>query len=250
MNQIISLSGGKDSTAMLHLMLEKGEPIHSVIFFDTGWEFPQMYDHLDLIEKKTGIEIVRLKPKKSFLYWMLEREVRPKPMAPIKRLGYGWPSPMRRWCTREKIDTFNKYANKIEKPIICIGYAYDESDRQFNKKRFVKRFPLIEYKITEKEALNVCKKLGYTWNGLYDVFDRVSCYCCPLQKMSELRKVKQYFPDLWANMLSWDKQIQKNIARMENNYKWGWFDKYQFLSEIDRYLESMDKQLCFSDCQS
>ena len=60
MNQIVSLSGGKDSTAMLHLMLEKGEPFHSVIFFDTGWEFPQMYEHLDLVEKKTGIEIVRL----------------------------------------------------------------------------------------------------------------------------------------------------------------------------------------------
>lgn len=53
-NQIISLSGGKDSTAMLHLMLDQDESIHSVIFLDTGWEFPQMYEHLDLIEKKQG----------------------------------------------------------------------------------------------------------------------------------------------------------------------------------------------------
>ena len=38
MNNVISLSGGKDSTAMLHMMLERGESIHSVLFFDTGWE--------------------------------------------------------------------------------------------------------------------------------------------------------------------------------------------------------------------
>ena len=62
MSNIINLSGGKDSTAMLHWMLEKGEDIHSVVFFDTGWEFPEMYDHLDQIERNTGIEIIRLKP--------------------------------------------------------------------------------------------------------------------------------------------------------------------------------------------
>ncbi len=35
MNNVISFSGGKDSTAMLHLMLDRGESIHSVLFFDT-----------------------------------------------------------------------------------------------------------------------------------------------------------------------------------------------------------------------
>lgn len=244
MNQIISFSGGKDSTAMLHLMLEKGEPIHSVVFFDTGWEFPQMYDHLDLVERKTGIKIIRLKPEKSFLYWMLEREVRPKPTAPIKRIGYGWPSPMRRWCTRIKVqDSINKYVKNIDSPVMCVGYAYDEKDRQFHDKKIIKRFPLIENKIIEKMALDMCKKLGYTWGGLYEIFDRISCYCCPMKKESELRNIRKYFPDLWANMLKWDKQIQENIDRMGNNYKWGWFNKYQFLTEIDRYFESMDRQL-------
>jgi len=63
MNNIISLSGGKDSTAMLLMMLERKEPIHSVVFSDTGWEFPAMYAHLDLLEKRTGVKIWRLQPR-------------------------------------------------------------------------------------------------------------------------------------------------------------------------------------------
>ena len=46
---IVSLSGGKDSTAMLLLMVEKGLPIDMVITADTGMEFPEMKEHLDNI---------------------------------------------------------------------------------------------------------------------------------------------------------------------------------------------------------
>lgn len=59
---IVSLSGGKDSTAMLLMMIERGIPIHSIVFFDTGWEFPQMHEHIDLLEKRTGKRIDRIKP--------------------------------------------------------------------------------------------------------------------------------------------------------------------------------------------
>jgi 7-cyano-7-deazaguanine synthase in queuosine biosynthesis len=33
-NNIVSLSGGKDSTAMIEMMIERGEKIHSVIYCD------------------------------------------------------------------------------------------------------------------------------------------------------------------------------------------------------------------------
>lgn len=42
----VSLSGGKDSTAMLLLMIERGMPIDMVLSADTGMEFPEMYEHL------------------------------------------------------------------------------------------------------------------------------------------------------------------------------------------------------------
>lgn len=45
----VSLSGGKDSTAMLLLMIERGMPIDTVISADTGTEFPEMYEHRSAI---------------------------------------------------------------------------------------------------------------------------------------------------------------------------------------------------------
>ena len=106
-NNVLSLSGGKDSTAMLHMMLERGEPIHSVVFFDTGWEFPEMYDHLNQIEQKTGLQILRLKHPQGFDYWLNRRQVRTKRdrfdedgnlthrKGDVFRIGNGWPSPSR-----------------------------------------------------------------------------------------------------------------------------------------------------------
>ena len=40
------MSGGKDSTALLLLMLEKDMPIDCVLYADTGMEFPEMEAHI------------------------------------------------------------------------------------------------------------------------------------------------------------------------------------------------------------
>lgn len=230
-NQIVSLSGGKDSTAMLLMMLERSESIHSVVFFDTGWEFPGLVRHIDLLEKQTGIKIVRLKAKRSFEYWMIER--------PLKdRKGYGWPSPIRRWCTREKFAAINKYANQFKPYIECIGYAADESERsskEIVKRRKNLRFPLIEWGISEKEALVYCRAKGYHWDGLYDVFFRVSCFCCPLQRIGELRKLRKHYPHLWKRMLDMDSRIDKN----------GGFRGYKTVHDLESRFLDEDKQLIF-----
>lgn len=203
-NNVVSLSGGKDSTAMLHMMLERGEPIYSVVFFDTGWEFPEMHEHIDLVERKTGLKVVKLSPKKPFEYWMFEREViaRKGPMkGQLHRTGNGWPSLFCRWCTREKVDCINRYQRSVENCVPCIGYGADEMHRV---KPGPQRYPLIEYGITEAQAIEYCRKLGYTWGGLYDIFDRVSCWCCPLQSLQDLRLLRKHRPELWAKLLEMD----------------------------------------------
>lgn len=47
---IVSFSGGKDSTAMLLMMLEKEMQIDDIVFMDTGVEFPEMYEHIEKVE--------------------------------------------------------------------------------------------------------------------------------------------------------------------------------------------------------
>jgi len=215
MNNVISLSGGKDSTAMLHMMLERGESVHSVVFFDTGWEFPEMHEHIDLVEQKTGIKIIRLTHPQGFDYWLTKREVRTRKdrydndcnlvckKGDVFRIGNGWPSSSRRWCTREKVSYIQKYQKSVPACIPCIGYAADETHRI---KPGPQRYPLIEYGITEKQAIKYCRKLGYTWGGLYDLFDRVSCWCCPLQSLDDLRTLRKHRPELWQLMLRMDRE--------------------------------------------
>ena len=187
----VALSGGKDSTAMLHILLENNVDIHKVYFFDTEWEFPEMENHLKLIEKKTKlhIEIIRYYRKFDDLL-----------------LYYGWPKTSGGWCTACKRDTCIKYERGIHTNIVYIGFSADEEHRAHRDSIYISRnwkikFPLIENKITEKAALKYCYNLGYNWDGLYEIFDRVSCFCCPKAGKKRIEALKNNFPLLYEEYL-------------------------------------------------
>lgn len=220
---IISLSGGKDSTATLLMLLEKGESIADIVFFDGGWEFPEMYDHIEKLERFIGRSITRLQPrlpidtvtdKSPFDYLFSEVPVRKRASKEIRFYGRGWPHPLRRWCTNCKQTALKAHTlavthrQGLSLPLHqCIGFAADETKRTegITKKAssvyYVQRYPLIELGVPEVDALAYCKKRGFDWGGLYDHFSRVSCFCCPLQSDKELRTIRNYYPSLWQRML-------------------------------------------------
>lgn len=209
--QIVSLSGGKDSTAMLHAMLERGERIDEVVFFDTGWEFPEMYDHIELVEQKTGIVITRLHTDKPFEHYLTDKPFGEKSKYySLNSPGYGYPSFLRRWCTKLKTNELDKYRRKCGDFISCVGIAYDESRRIKNDAKI--RYPLNEYEMTEADCLNLCYSLGYDWGGLYRWNHRVSCYCCPLQPNQSLYELWKRRPELWDTLRSWKKKIDANVV--------------------------------------
>ncbi|MBU1568449.1 MAG: phosphoadenosine phosphosulfate reductase family protein [Proteobacteria bacterium] len=198
---IISLSGGKDSTALLLKHLENEIPIHKVFWFDTGWEFPQMYDHLDKLERYTGMKIERLQSPKKFDDL-------------IKK--YRWPSAGRRWCTSEKTAAAKRFIKTLDPDYVyldTIGFAIGEENRTLKKTVYERWtfFPLIDYwRMTEPECLGFCKGHGFDWGGLYELMDRVSCFCCPLSKKSEVRAVKNHFPELWNRMVEMEKSMDRS----------------------------------------
>ena len=224
MKHIVSFSGGKDSTAMLLRMLEKNMQVDEILFCDTGKDFPDMIKHIEQVKKyikeKYNKEIITLKAEKSFNYYMFEHE---KTRGKNKgEKGYGWATMRCRWCTsnlkNRVIDNYLKqYRQEGYKEYI--GIAYDEAKRIKDK-----CYPLVEWKMTEKDCLQYCYDRGFTWNGLYEYFDRVSCWCCPLKNLKELKTLYTHYSELWEELKEMDKKSYNqfradySVEKLENKF--------------------------------
>ena len=110
----ISFSGGKDSTAMLHMMIDKKEQIDEIMFFETGWDFPEMEDHIKKVEANIGRKITRVRFYRHFDE-LLQR--------------WGWPHHKGGWCVRCKVMTANQFARNINCTTECIGFSSSEEHR-------------------------------------------------------------------------------------------------------------------------
>ena len=67
--------------------------------------------------------------------------------------------------------------------------------------------------MTEADCLAYCKERGFDWEGLYDIFHRVSCWCCPLQSLDELRQLRRHFPDLWERLRYMDAHTWRTFLK-------------------------------------
>ena len=208
MKQVASVSFGKDSLAALLLLLENKVPLDEVIFYNSGMEFQAIYDIRDRMKsvlEQRGVRFTEVKPDVPFLYDMLERPVSTK-WGP--HLGYGWCGGPCRWGTRRKIEALDGIAADVEKHYV--GIAVDEVERLENLKP-PKCSPLVEAGMTEADCLAYCYQRGFFWeeNGirLYDILDRVSCWCCKNKNRKELKAIYQFLPQYWAML----KELQAQI---------------------------------------
>ena len=135
-----------------------------------------------------------------------------------------------RWCTEKlKNQPREQYLRDLREQyevIECVGIAADETyrlDRKCNKRPGV-RLPIVEWNMTEADCLNYCLDHGYDWGGLYEKMRRVSCWCCPLQSLAELRILYREFPTLWAQLKQWDKMTWRpfradySVAELEKRF--------------------------------
>lgn len=199
---VVNFSGGKDSTAMVCGMKDRGMKIDLILYCDTGLEFPAMYEHIKQVERYVGIPITVLRAEKPFEYWFLEHEPKRKNPKLQGLKGYSWAGCKNRWCTKElKTNVIYRYLSDLNKKfnvIHYIGIAVDEQDRVRDK-----RYPLVDWGMTEADCLKYCYDKGFDFGGLYEIFHRVSCWCCPLQSLEELRQLRKHFPDLWQQLQEW-----------------------------------------------
>ncbi|WP_370520812.1 phosphoadenosine phosphosulfate reductase family protein [Dysgonomonas sp. 25] len=208
-----SISFGKDSLCMLFMLIEKGYPLDEVVFYNTGMDFEAIYstrDRLIPFFKERGIKFTELHPDKPFLWLMLEKPIRSRDTGLIHKYGYSWCGGPCRWGTGEKLRALKKH---IGHNWDYVGIAADETHRFGKETRANRILPLVEWGISEAEALQYCYNKGFFWeeNGirLYDILDRVSCWCCGNKNLKELFNIYRYLPTYWQQL----KELQSKTNR-------------------------------------
>ena len=246
MKYIASCSFGKDSLAMIIKIKEMGWPLDEVIYCDVRFddnisgEMPEMKEFIPKAEKilkeKFGIEIKHLTYEKTFKEQFYTKKKKGKHIGDI----YGFPHLISPWCNSKlKINPVSKYLKTIKEPIIqYIGIAYDEPER-YKRLKSNQVAPLYILKITEKEALEICKKNNLL-SPIYEKGARGGCWFCPNQRVSQLKKLYKEHNDLW-NIL---KDMQKDSQNVfKPGYKLENLEK-RFRDEIDKeYIKRIKKYI-------
>ncbi len=125
LRHILSLSGGKDSTALAIHMRDRVQNME-YIFHDTGKEMPDTLDYIERLKSYLGTRIIRTTTRKSF-----DDILRSK--------GGMLPSGRRRWCTDYlKLKPFEAYIGSEP----CINYVGIRADE--DRVGYISHKPNIE----------------------------------------------------------------------------------------------------------
>jgi len=248
MRNIVSMSGGKDSTATALLAIALGAENLEYVFADTGNEHPLTYEYLDYLEFKLDIKIRRISADFTM---QIERKIRKLKEGLLK--GWGeeatnralsvlkptgnpfldmcqwkgrFPSTKARFCTdelkRDPIIT-QVFLPLLDAGEICWswqGVRRDESLGRRNTPEFeavggglFNYRPLVKW--TAKDVFDAHKYMGVDPNPLYKMgMGRVGCMPCVNCRKSELQNIALRFPEEIARIKEWE-QIISNASRIQ-----------------------------------
>lgn len=231
MKYIASCSFGKDSLAMLIKIKELNIPLDEVIYCDIMFddkisgEMPKMAEFIPKAEKilfdRYGIKVKHLKgiTFKNQFYKIKQKG---------KHIGdnYGFPFVIGAWCnSRLKVVPIQNYLKNIKEPVKqYVGIAYDEPKRfeKLDKSKFIA--PLYDLKITEKEAMEICKKNGLL-SPAYETSFRCGCWFCVKQSQKQLKYLYDNYKDLWNKLIEMEKDSfntfkpNQTLKQLEEKFK-------------------------------
>lgn len=191
---ILSLSGGKDSTALALYMRDR-VPQMEYVFCDTGEELVETYNYLLKIEAQLGVKIMKLNPERHFRHYL--------------ELYRGMlPDPRTRWCTNMlKLRPFEDYIG--DAPVyLYVGIRADEPHRTgyvSTKPNIRSKFPFVEDGITHRDVLRILEESGLGLPEYYKWRSRSGCYFCFFQQRREWIGLLETHPDLYWNAAEFEK---------------------------------------------
>jgi 3'-phosphoadenosine 5'-phosphosulfate sulfotransferase (PAPS reductase)/FAD synthetase len=191
---ILSLSGGKDSTALAIYMQGK-IPDVEYVFCDTGEELPETYEYLEKLEAFLGEPIIRLNPDRPFKHF-------------LDIYGGILPDARTRWCTRMlKLRPFERYIGN-ENAISYIAIRFDEVHRKgyISKKNNIEVcYPFITGGINKEDVYQILKQSGIGLPEYYKWRSRSGCYFCFFQQKIEWVGLLEKHPELFKKAAAYEK---------------------------------------------
>jgi 3'-phosphoadenosine 5'-phosphosulfate sulfotransferase (PAPS reductase)/FAD synthetase len=242
--RMVSVSGGKDSTATLLLALEKHRSNEIMAAFaDTGNEHESTYNYIDYLQNTTGIEIKRVKadfsdrwpnrieyvknkwPEKGvspeivdMAISILEQGPTGNPFLDLCILKTRFPSRMAQFCTQElKVLPLTDYIlDLIDEHGPVESWQGVRADESGSRAKLPEREdkgggltiyrPIHKWTVSDVFALH--KKHGIAPNPLYKLgMKRVGCMPCVNCSKGELLEVSKRFPEHIDRIEDWEKVV-------------------------------------------
>lgn len=270
---VVSVSGGKDSTATLLRAIEMGTPHLQAVFADTGNEHPATLDYIAYLSDATGVgirtiradfadkvirrrEVVRGK-------WVADGVVTPDEAEAICELLVPtgipfldlciwkgrFPARMAQFCTQELKGI--PIMTQVMQPLIDAGHEVvswqgvrrDESEKRRNAveweekdEHFIYR-PIVDW--TAQQAIDYHHKHGIQPNPLYSQgMNRVGCMPCINVKKGELHEIARRFPEHVARIAAWEKAVSLVGKRRNSTF---------FHAGTDPTIASKDNNIITTD---
>jgi len=211
---IANCSGGKDSVAMIDMIIEKGLELDEIVFAKVEKEF--YFEDLmrkKLIERWSPIvKCTVLQCETTWDEWFFGTKTRGKTKG--KRRGFPITLYPCYWTREAKVKILNKH---IGDNYSYIGYAINEKSP--GRKKMILNYiengyknikepnhiyPLIEWEMKEEDCLEYCKDNDILNMG-YKYFDRLGCYLCPKQNVKNLKVMITFFHAEWEELKRYTK---------------------------------------------
>lgn len=234
----LSFSGGKDSLACYGLA-ERAVPDLTLIFVDTGLEFPETVRFVHDFARKNRERLLVAEAGDAF--W--------------EQVGsFGPPAKDFRWCC--KVCKLAPLTELIERhfPRGTITIEGNRAYESFARSTiaFVERNPFVPNQVIlnplrEWRGVDVW---GYIWwrnleyNPLYEEdFERIGCYLCPSCLESEWRNTSQIHPDLFARWDSYLRDWSMRNGGGDDFIRYGFWRWKVFPRKMRQIAEQVDLRL-------
>lgn len=261
---IVPLSGGKDSTALAVLMLQKYPDLpFEFLFTDTGAELPETYEYFKKFETIFDVKITRLTALDLPRFRAREKDGRRIPFDYVLDEVYSGflPNPQARWCTRAlKIQPFEQFVGD-DRAYSYIGIRGDENRVGYGgvgrghthsfsaerrgkpvviseKSNIMPVYPFKDLGMSLEEVKRLLDESGLGLPAYYEWRSRSGCYFCFYQQIGEWQGLRERHPELFNRA--------KTYEKVENGRAYTWSEG-RSLTDIEklkqRYANPVREQL-------